>query len=1543
MPFSPLAELRGERRFAVRLNADLSSDLHPDAEVVVGADPFGAGLQVLIADWARPGAPSIGVLRRLHAWRLARKAFPLVVVIRQEDSDGFQPGSWTDPDDASSLRDAAASDVHAGQYADAPPGLLTDRGDVPPVAQTWLGHRRSRGARADTSVWVLGPNADTPATLSERQVVRMLRATLEESAGTAARRRITGLLGSAGSESDCPGLTNSGLFSSHYLFRTLPQEQRWEEARKRARPLLEMRGHTLIRGLGFKIQDRLAHALVLAAERDEQRAVAVLLDRNETFEAESARLGQSPAGYGLAKARQRNADWLILMRGDQLRLYSAEAGVGVGSRSRVETWLGLDLAALDDEGTAYLDLVFSAAALAREGTVADLLDKSRQFATDLGSRLRQRIYEHVVPRLAVGVADALDRQTGPDASRNLGYAYRLSLRILFRLLFQAYAEDRGLLPYGRNRRFDRHSLKNLAMTLAEDEKRRRQPESVAPEAEGSAFDAAATTFWTDLRTVWRAIDKGDRGMNVPAYNGGLFDTDPTYRQEGADLEAMELTDDAVGPALRDLLVDQTPDGEIGPVDFRSLSVREFGTIYEGLLESELSCAEVDLTVDRKNAYRPAGSRDKVVVQAGEVYFHNRSGERKATGSYFTPEFAVEHLLERSLEPVIDDHLAKVERLLDESDEAAATEKFWDFRVADIAMGSGHFLVAALDRIEARMQDFLTRKPLRDVSAELVRLEQKARASLGDASVEIERATLLRRQIARRCIYGVDVNEIAVELARVAVWIHTFVPGLPISTLDHNLVCADSLTGIGTLEEALDVLDPDRGERQMSIYSAPILEAMRSAVEPLAEQANALEADLSEVERGREQLREAKAKAEPARLLFDAAVAVRLELADVPGSRSVEDLAAIARRPKVAAELDRMKPAHMPALFPEVFTRDRPGFDVLIGNPPWEEARIEEQEFWALRFPGYQGLAPAPRAERLRELKEGRPDLVGEYSNLVKAAKSVRKLLLAGPYPGMGVSDPDLYKAFCWRFWQLSRGDGASGVVLPRSALAEKGLSRWRNAVLDGGAFSDVTLLQNRRHWAFNIHAQYSIALVAIRKGLGDQGLLRLRGPYDSRASYYRGLEKSPTEVSVEEFLTWTTTAGIPAIPGDEALRVFRRMRRHPRLDLRLAAESASSTEVAASSEQRAASSEQRAASSEQRAASSEQRAASSEQRSSGNAHSSSGRTGTEAANQQCPSAAITSTSSPDVAGTANDRRALSEGEGAVPAEPARHWRARPYREVDGGKDRGFFEMRSSDGTWRVFGGRSFNIWTPDTGNYKAWTNPADALAFLQRKRLNGNKNRRSAFSEFPRAWAENDDTQPWFAARIAYRNVTRATDTRTVIAALVPAEVVLVDKAPYLLWPKGDLRDQAYLLGVLCSMPLDWFARRIVELSLTYNIFNSLPIPRPELNDPSPSSPGIRLRDRIIEVAGRLATAEPDHPGFREWAAVVGVEPGSIDSEEKKQDLIAELDAVVAHLYGLSEDDLAVIYDTFHTGADYSERHAQVLQHFRDWRQRVERRDEDGG
>ncbi|MCZ7531726.1 MAG: hypothetical protein M5U31_16185 [Acidimicrobiia bacterium] len=293
---------------------------------------------------------------------------------------------------------------------------------------------------------------------------------------------------------------------------------------------------------------------------------------------------------------------------------------------------------------------------------------------------------------------------------------------------------------------------------------------------------------------------------------------------GSAIARLDLTDAEFGPALTALLVDEGDDGVVGPVDFRSLSVREFGTIYEGLLESQLSVAPTDLTLDKKRNLAPVTKKsDPVEVAANTVYFHNRSGARKSTGSYFTKPFAVEHLLDHSLEPALDDHLQQVksdprrmtrQRPRGASSTSGAPTSRW---------APGHFLVAAVDRIEARLSTFLAVHPIPPVVAELERLRSQALTNLGDlaSGYELDQTMLLRRLVARRCIYGVDLNRIAVELARLAVWIHTFVPGLPLSFLDHNLRWGNSLTGIGTLDEALGILDPDTIHETVSIFREEI--------------------------------------------------------------------------------------------------------------------------------------------------------------------------------------------------------------------------------------------------------------------------------------------------------------------------------------------------------------------------------------------------------------------------------------------------------------------------------------------------------------------------------------------------------------------------------------------------------------------------------------------------------------------------------------------------------------------------------------------------
>ena len=251
---------------------------------------------------------------------------------------------------------------------------------------------------------------------------------------------------------------------------------------------------------------------------------------------------------------------------------------------------------------------------------------------------------------------------------------------------------------------------------------------------------------------------------------------------------------------------------------------------------------------------------------------------------------------------------------------------------------------------------------------------------------------------------------------------------------------------------------------------------------------------------------------------------------------------------------------------------------------------------------------------------------------------------------------------------------------------------------------------------------------------------------------------------------------------------------------------------------------------------------------------------------------------------------------------------------------GFEDKGRSDDHWPVYKGESFDIWNPDTGVYYAWADPAPVLDWLQRKRLKAGKGRRdSPHREFPLEHLRDRTTLPCLAPRIAFRDITNRTNQRTVIACLVPPEVLITNKGPYFLWPRGDEKDQAFLLGVLCSIPLDWYARRFVEISVNFFIINPFPIPRPTRDD---------LRwQRVVALAGRLAC--PDGR-FAAWAEAVGVDCGPLAADEK-EDMIHELDAVVAHLYGLDDRQLIHVFETFHKGWDCRERLDGVHRRFRAW------------
>ncbi|MDZ7788117.1 MAG: hypothetical protein U5K73_08380 [Halofilum sp. (in: g-proteobacteria)] len=321
--------------------------------------------------------------------------------------------------------------------------------------------------------------------------------------------------------------------------------------------------------------------------------------------------------YALTQAERDNLPYVISVRNNQLRLYSTATSGAVGQRGRTETYVELDLPLLAPDQAGYLDLLFSARALAENGSLAEIQRDSTEFTNELSERLRERVYREVVPRLAVAVARARD---GEPTQASLDEDYHVAMTILFRLLFIAYGEDARLLPLHINAEYTGRSLKSAARDLADRINAEKDLgfDNPLTQAIEPTTDPHNTDLWDRCVELFQAVDRGHKRWGVPVYNGGLFSTDPAVSTIGARINELSLTNGDFGPALTALIVDRTPDGIVGPIDFRDLSVREFGTLYEGLLESELSVADQPLTIDKNQQYVPAKDPDKAIVPEGTI-------------------------------------------------------------------------------------------------------------------------------------------------------------------------------------------------------------------------------------------------------------------------------------------------------------------------------------------------------------------------------------------------------------------------------------------------------------------------------------------------------------------------------------------------------------------------------------------------------------------------------------------------------------------------------------------------------------------------------------------------------------------------------------------------------------------------------------------------------------------------------------------------------------------------------------------------------------
>ncbi|MGN8027498.1 Eco57I restriction-modification methylase domain-containing protein [Microbacterium sp. 22242] len=1224
-------------------------------------------------------------------------------------------------------------------------------------------------AVAPEGVWVHYPSSDAPpfGPITIEQAERQLQSVLNEGNGLTAHARIRALqdaMAAGGTE----GFTNQFLFASYYLNEDVPRRPDWETAGQRATPALTKRGEDLVHSLGFDSEPAGSErVLVLRKTSGPRRAVAVLLRDDEQFDQRTSTYQLTPVAKALEVAGREGVPWVIALRKSTLRLYSGQDGVGVGQRGQSETYFEIDLDLLPPEQIALVHLIFSAEALDVGGSVQQILEGSSRYAADLGSRLRDRVYEGVVPGIAIAIADRIPSLGLVLDAEGLQAAYRLAMRILFRLLFQAYGEATGLLPAGRNPNYDHNSLHTFI--------------DGAINTEADEFSEESTAIWDDLQQVWGVIFVGNRLWDVPAYGGSLFDPSS---EEGALLKRLELPDSVLGPALQNLLSELTQDNVKGKVDFRSLQVREFGTIYEGLLESSLSLAEQNLAVDKNGAYIFAKDGDEIKVPAGRPYFHSASGERKATGSYYTPKIVVDHLIERSVEPALKAHLDRIKTLMDEGKERQAADAFFDFRVADLAMGSAHFLVAAVDKIERGMRDFVTATEVPGVRAELARLAEKAREALGhdtDGAKAITEGQLLRRQVARRCIYGLDINPLAVELSQLALWIHTFVPGLPMSGLDHGLVLANSLTGIGTIDEAMDALKAD------GLFEQIIREPLTAARDLLIDYADASEADKSEVAAGADMLAKARYAAAPAKAIFDVVVAKRLGVT-IDEAWDAEQFVALAAMSEVREAVDPLQPAHMPFLFPEVFLREHPGFDVIVGNPPWEKVRWEAAPFWAKVSPGLMALRDTARDELIGKLRLEHPDQAAREKDEMAARAGLQEYFKKA-FTWRGGTHLELAQLMLERAMKSTSPSGQVGLVLPRQLLVLAGWSGLRAHLLRE---HDLFLVQarNRAGWLFEgVHASYAVVLLSAGPPTGSDVHV---GVVTSGSALATVAEGQTIDISVEDLESYSDGLVVPWFDSPEDRAVFDKLRSHPR---------------------------------------------------------------------------------------------LKDIEGWVQGTHDARWDFR-----SSGPDAKLVQSSALDAdAWRVLMTRHLDAYSlraqPPS---KQFVNDAATLVAKARGIVNGD------------AGVIVGDAHP----RVIVRHPSRSDDTRTIIASALPLRGVLYNKGSvHAIAHASGMSPAATLslLGLLNTVSLDWWARRFVDRHVTAPVVNNLPIP--DWDDLTTSRVAALVAELLRRhgystLAGGVALGDFPLPA--------DVPPGARDVE-----LRDEIDALAAHGYGLTAQDLEVLANDF--------------------------------
>jgi type I restriction-modification system DNA methylase subunit len=794
---------------------------------------------------------------------------------------------------------------------------------------------------------------------------------------------------------------NSNLFSSHYLDERLEDREEWdcEEAAREAMGELQslyadegslVAGYNedplidnwidevlTILGFGTQVETTLPEgggyvdALLFEDDAARRDAAEVYLSSDDTTDLFAG-------SVGLVEAKQWDADfteqfseqrqyrnashqikhylertpgsvrWGILTNGRKWRLYGTKD-------YETQTYYEVDLPELlergDLEAFKYFYAFFRPAAF-RESAGETFLDtvwaESETASQELGEDLQDNVFT-ALRVLGRGFLETNDLGIDPADEAALDELKEQSLVLLYRLMFVLYAESRGLIdPDGPE------ATAEYDQEFSLDTLRSEIHEAVGETGTGfdEEFSEFSTRMWSRLDNLFGLVDEGEASLGIPPYNGGLFD-----REQHAFLDEHQVSNRYLAEVIYRLSTVRNEEGRYVLADYGDLDTRHLGSVYEGLLEHQFRIAPEEYAAvadDGSQVWEPATEvsvADAIeTVPEGGLYVVNDDGERKATGAYYTPDYVVTYIVEETVGPLIEEIR---EDLLDQGFERGTQEylgpflrRVTDLDILDPAMGSGHFLTTATGFLaEAVMGE------VREIDAELGYYWDEQ---------------YVRREIAKECIYGVDRNGMAVELAKLSMWLETLAADRPLAFLDHHFKTGNSLVGsdiedieelesdaIGSGNDGNDGTHGDDEQSSLATFGATREGTIERLMEIYRDFLAIDNEDLDDVKRMERKYREIEQDDLRQRLVAMANVRTAEDFGlDVPGgayermARALESDSEWAdveeqdwfRSSQVMAEEQDF--FHWKLEFPEVFydkngaIAEQSGFGSVVGNPPY---------------------------------------------------------------------------------------------------------------------------------------------------------------------------------------------------------------------------------------------------------------------------------------------------------------------------------------------------------------------------------------------------------------------------------------------------------------------------------------------------------------------------------------------------------------------------------------------------------------------------------